>query len=352
MSIKETEYKNFGKCVELTNGGLKALVTVDIGPRIIYYGTEDGRNVFFEDVSREVKRNGGYFEQNFKKGETWYLYGGHRMWKAPEDDATYIPDNYPVEYEIKKNLNADGETTATLSCEGELSKTDADGETAVFIQNIQKNTGLRFRLEVAADKKGGLKVRHILENVGPNTVNAAIWGISVLKGGGFLAVSTNTADTGFLPNNNFSFWPYDDMNDERLSFVGGYLVLKHDTNAKKPFKIGLNCRKRNLIRPNDFKNSENSITFNPNCEKQAAVYSNNGLVFVKKFDWQNGAAYPDGNCNFESYTSDLVTELEALSPVFSVEPNRRVEHTEEFSIFERSLTADKESLDAFFENLF
>jgi hypothetical protein len=306
MSIKETDYKNFGKCVELSGGGVKALVTVGIGPRVIYYGTDDGRNVFFEDISREVRRSGAYFDENFKDGETWYLYGGHRVWKSPEDDATYIPDNYPVEYEIKQNH-------------------DRTDETIVFTQNIQKNTGLRFRLEVSMDQKGGLKIRHIMENLGEKAVAASIWGISVLKGGGFLAVPLNTDDTGFLPNNNFSFWPYDDMRDERLSFVRDYLVLKHDANAERPFKIGLNCR------------------------KQAALYHNDGLVFVKKFDWQDGA-YPDGNCNFESYTSGLITELETLSPIFSIEPNQSAEHTEEFSVFERDLKPDEKSLDEFFKS--
>ena len=37
-------YKNFGKCMEISNGTVKALVTVDIGPRVIYYGVK-GMNI-------------------------------------------------------------------------------------------------------------------------------------------------------------------------------------------------------------------------------------------------------------------------------------------------------------------
>jgi hypothetical protein len=432
MSISETQYKNFGKCVELRGGGLKALITVGIGPRIIYYGTDDGRNVFFEDVSREVKRDGAYFDKNFESGETWYLYGGHRMWKSPEDDATYVPDNYAVEYEIQRNTNQNekddatyvpdnyaveyeiktaapplhhshggeyavnssspaasasniDEATKTTAYEttadkptasaSDIDKTtkttayetvadkstayksnidkptacasniDKPTETVVFIQPVQENTGLRFRLEVSMDKKGALKVRHVMKNIGANAVTAAIWGISVLKGGGFLAVPLNTSDTGFLPNNNFSFWPYDDMNDKRLSFVGGYLVLKHAAAAEKPFKIALNCKKQAV----GVKNAEKSFNSVSNCEKQTAAYFNDGLIFVKSFNWQNGAVYPDGNCNFETYTSALFTELEALSPIFSVAPNQSVEHNEEFFIFKQDLTPDEKSLNDFFK---
>ncbi|MDR2090329.1 MAG: hypothetical protein LBP62_01545 [Clostridiales bacterium] len=311
IAVKETVYKNFGKCVEMSNGALKTLITVDIGPRIIYYGTADGRNVFFEDLSREVKRNGAYFDKNFKKGETWYLYGGHRMWKSPEDDATYIPDNYPVEYEIKE-------------CREQNSR---DKKTALFTQKIQENTGLRFRSEVTMFQNGALKVRHIMENTGENTVRAAIWGISVMKGGGFAAVPLNEPNTGFLPSNNFSFWPYDDHADKRMSFIPGYLILSHDENIEKPFKIGLMCKKK------------------------IAAYSNDGLTFVKKFGRQNGAEYPDGNCNFESYISGLIAEFEALSPIFSIEAGQSAEHTEEFFIFEKELPPDKESLDRFFGEL-
>ena len=40
-------YKNFGKCMEISNGTVKALVTVDIGPRVIYYGVK-GMNIMHE----------------------------------------------------------------------------------------------------------------------------------------------------------------------------------------------------------------------------------------------------------------------------------------------------------------
>ncbi|MDR2047331.1 MAG: hypothetical protein LBP79_05495 [Clostridiales bacterium] len=307
IKMNETRYKNFGKCIELTNGGIRALITVDVGPRIICYGTADGRNnIMFEDADRRVKKNCAYLDENFKKGETWFLYGGHRMWKAPEDEATYIPDNYPVEY------------TADYC---------ADGAEVSFSQPFQKNTGLKFDMKVRMYGNGGLRVRHIMKNLGEKTVNAAVWGISVLKAGGVGIFPLNTGDAGYLPNNFLSLWSYDRVNDERLSFADGYMLLKQNPNAVNPFKIGFLCK------------------------RGAAAYAADDLVFVKKFAYEDGAVYPDNNCNFESYTSDLIFEAEGLSPLRAVEPRQSAEHIEEFFLFERALKTDKESLNGFFSEL-
>ena len=76
------------------------MITIDIGPRIIYYGT-DNFNFFNEDIDRNISKSGEYFDKEYKVGETWYLYGGHRVWKSPENLDTYTPDNYPIDYEMQ-----------------------------------------------------------------------------------------------------------------------------------------------------------------------------------------------------------------------------------------------------------
>ena len=35
-------YKDYGRCVEITNGVISALVTTEIGPRIISFGLSGG----------------------------------------------------------------------------------------------------------------------------------------------------------------------------------------------------------------------------------------------------------------------------------------------------------------------
>ncbi|MDR3293605.1 MAG: hypothetical protein LBT20_05835 [Clostridiales bacterium] len=283
--ITQTTYKNFGNCVEFNNGKIKALVTTDIGPRIIFYGTAGGKNIFFEDTERAVSNGGGYFDKTFRTGERWNIYGGHRLWKSPEEDATYVPDNYPVEYSVEKNF-------------------------AEFLQPIQPNTRLRFGMRVEMSESGGLTVTHTVTNFGSYTVNLSVWAITVLKAGGKATFPLNTNDTGFLPNNFISYWPYNDLNDSRLlrDEAKKALVLSQDPNAARAFKIGL------LLK------------------KGEASYTADGMTFAKKFGYRNGAVYPDNGCNFEAYTSNLILEMEGLSPVYAVEPNTSVTHVEKFEL--------------------
>ena len=54
MSVKckvIENYEVYGKCVEISNGTVKAIVTADVGPRILFYGFCDGENVLQQDHS-------------------------------------------------------------------------------------------------------------------------------------------------------------------------------------------------------------------------------------------------------------------------------------------------------------
>ena len=53
MQGRYREYKNFGRVYEMTEGEMVVMVTVDIGPRIIYFGTKD-YNLMYEDIQREI----------------------------------------------------------------------------------------------------------------------------------------------------------------------------------------------------------------------------------------------------------------------------------------------------------
>ena len=37
--IKELEFENYGNCLSVSNGMIEAVVTIDVGPRIIYFGS-------------------------------------------------------------------------------------------------------------------------------------------------------------------------------------------------------------------------------------------------------------------------------------------------------------------------
>ena len=95
---KEIQYENYGRCLEIKNNKVRLVVTLDFGPRIIRYSFIDGENILFEDRERVFKELNPQMEEVYGKGKPWIIYGGHRLWKSPENmPETYYPDNNPVD---------------------------------------------------------------------------------------------------------------------------------------------------------------------------------------------------------------------------------------------------------------
>ena len=53
----------------------------------------------------------------------------------------------------------------------------------------------------------------------------------------------------------------------------------------------------------------------------------------KRFAWEEGATYPDGGCNFETFSNEEFLEIESLGAMVSLEPDVSVTHEEEWSLF-------------------
>ena len=55
VSIREeASYKNYGKCLSISNGLIEMLITVDVGPRIIRCSHMGKENLMFEDIGRTL----------------------------------------------------------------------------------------------------------------------------------------------------------------------------------------------------------------------------------------------------------------------------------------------------------
>ncbi|MDR3216541.1 MAG: hypothetical protein LBT55_03890 [Clostridiaceae bacterium] len=261
-ALKVEYYKNFGRCVSLEGGGVHALITVDLGPRIIYFG-DKRQNFLYEDTERKIVKNGDFFDKTYKSGEEWRLYGGHRIWKSPEDLYTYTPDNYPLRFEL------------------------ADG-TAIFYPKATIN-GLKFTLKTEF-LDDVFHITNSVENVGAEDAKIGLWALTVLAKGGELSVPLNTKDTGFLPNRNLVFWPYSDFTDPRFKLHKNSFTLKQ-TEREGAFKVG--CR----------------------LDKSVVRYTLNGKTLELRADIEKirSAPYPDMCCNFEAYTNEHIIESEWLT---------------------------------------
>lgn len=255
----------------------EVIVTLDVGPRVISYRTRDGENVFKT-----------FADQLGGSGETeWKARGGHRFWLAPEDPVlSYIPDNSRVEY-------------------------NAIGAGAVeFVTAATDQLPVQKTLRVTLDSdSSSVTVEHRAENCGNGPRSLATWGLSVMNPGGIEIIPLpppGEHPRDLLPNRALILWPYTDMSDPRWRWGRRFITLRQADTA--PTKIGLAHR------------------------ENWAAYHNNGTLFVKTFAFDEAADYPDGGCNFETFTNGEMLEVEALGPLVSLEPGESTGHTERWHL--------------------
>lgn len=282
--LKEISYKNYGKCLSISNGEAELIITLDVGPRIICYRLTSGDNVFFEDIERSVCNKGDALQKVFGPGAAWYIYGGHRLWSSPEYETTYVPDNGPVKYEATENG-------------------------VRFSAGVQSVLKLCFEMEVCLDDTGsGVRVVHRIRSESEKPVELAPWALTVLAPGGVEIIPMNTEDTGYLHNRIIAVWPYTRLNDPRLCMMEKYITLKSVKGAPNKFKLGFDLH------------------------KGCVAYLNNGTLFVKRFAHKVGAKYPDSGCSFETYTDGLFLECETLGPLTELKKGQAAEHEEHWSL--------------------
>lgn len=275
--VKMTKSSCFlGETLKLSGGFLTLEVTLDVGPRIISLQKEGGENIFFHDVDDAVNKD---VSSVYGAGKAWHIYGGHRIWLSPEDLTTYYPDNGKVAYRVTES----GSVVFTPQ--------------KWAVQNVQT------ALEITFIGEKEVAVTMHATNTG-NGRKLCIWGLTVCKPDATSCIPLSTEDTGFLANRNVVLWPYTKLTDERLRFADDKIVLNSSSKATSPIKVGI------------YK------------EDARIVYQRGNTRFTKRFYGKGGAEYPDYHCNLEAYTSDLIHEVESLSPMTYVENGETLTHTE------------------------
>ena len=99
--VKEIQYENYGRCVQISNGLIDLVVTIEVGPRIVRFGFVNEENVLYNDLERKLVNHNPSIAERYGKNAAFYCYGGHRVWISPERmPESYYPDNDPVVYGI------------------------------------------------------------------------------------------------------------------------------------------------------------------------------------------------------------------------------------------------------------
>lgn len=284
--IKYVNYEGYGKCVEISADGQKMLITCDIGPRIIYYSLNGGENIFYEDRDDLINKGGEFFDKHFKKGEMWHIYGGHRLWRSPEDLASYYPDNYPVDVELLNN--------------GAIFTSKTETET----------TGIQKIIKIVYEN-GEFIVEHKFVNKGNDTIECSLWALSVLDKGGVAYYPYTNEDTDLLPNRNLVMWAYTDIRDERIKIINEGVILRQDATAKSPLKLGF-----------------------LNQTGEHYYLRGGNLLSVSVDKAKKDGKYPDWSCSTETYTNGIMLELETISEITKLMPNDCAIHTEKWRLYD------------------
>ncbi|MCU0515217.1 MAG: DUF4380 domain-containing protein [Anaerolineae bacterium] len=279
ISYESIAYGGWPHCARLSNGRVDLVITADVGPRIIRFGFVGAENPFFEHPDH-LGQTGG---------SDWRLYGGHRLWHAPEEKPrTYYPDNAPV----------------SLAQAGDSLVVTAPTETTT---GIQKTLHITLAQEAAQ-----AHIVHRLTNRHVWPVTLAPWALTVMAAGGVavLPVPPRGSHTEhLLPTHSLTLWAYTDMTDPRWTWGREYILLRQDTSAG-PQKVGMYASAGWL------------------------AYARAGTLFVKRYTPpQPGAVYPDMNCTVETFTNQLMLEVETTGPLVTLAPGQSVEHEETWHLF-------------------
>ncbi|HRI89355.1 MAG TPA: hypothetical protein PK869_13870, partial [Candidatus Hydrogenedentes bacterium] len=193
VTMEKKPYGGWPNCIVLSNGKVDVVVTTDVGPRIMRYGFVGGQN-FMNEYADLLGKTGG---------DEWRIYGGHRLWHAPEaQPRTYAPDNSPVKYEW-------------------------DGATLRLTQDTEKSTGIKKQMEITLDAESSkLTVLHRLTNENEWDVTLAPWALTVMakSGRAIFPQEPYISHTDYLlPARPIALWHYTDMKDPRWTWGTKYI---------------------------------------------------------------------------------------------------------------------------------
>ncbi len=285
VKAAEVEYQKWKRAFRICNDTVQLVVLTEVGPRILCFGFLGEENEFHEIP----EHSGKHGDQTFR------VYGGHRLWVAPEIERTYYPDNVPVSVHRRN---------------------DAFVFTAPP-ESRPPGTSMQKEIEIRLSESGAhVTVTHRIRNLGLESTEMAPWALSVMASGGTailpLPPRARMSPARLLPEGVFALWSYTDLADPRWKITTNYIQLRQAVNCTGEFK------------------EQMGGIFNPNGW---GAYFRRGHLFIKKTKVEKNAKYPDFGCNFELYTDPYSLELETLGPLRYMKPGDTAEHTEYWSLF-------------------
>jgi len=209
----------------------------------------------------------------------YYLYGGHRIWKAPEDSFYNCPeDNVSV---VKENNR-------------------------VTLRNNVDASGLQKEISFHLDKNRVLLTHQLIWH-GQEPIELAPWTITQVPLGGAAILPQSGIREGSAPTRSLAIFPYATIADPRLELHDD-LILVHGSGDPKAFKVG----------------SYNSFG--------SIAYMLEKALFIKRFPVHDFRMLPDMGSNVEVYVRDAYLELETLGKLTWLNPGESATFEETWEV--------------------
>ena len=209
----------------------------------------------------------------------YYLYGGHRIWKAPEDSFYNCPeDNVTVIEEANR----------------------------VTLQNNVDASGLQKEISFSLDKNRVLLTHRLIWH-GEDPIELAPWTITQVPLGGIAILPQPGIHEGSAPTRNLAMFPYASLADPRLELHDDVILVQGSADPDA-FKIG----------------SYNRFGW--------IAYMLEKALFIKRFPVHDFRMLPDMGSNTEVYVRDAYLELETLGKLTWLKPGEAVSFEESWEV--------------------
>ena len=273
LQIERTEFLGWRDAYRLRLGEVAMVIVTEVGPRILSLSVAGGPNLLF--VDRETVGQG-------QGDAAWHIYGGHRVWVAPETEDTYAPDNERCEVEVSE-----------------------EGLTA--IAPAAPRTGLQKRLTVTANE-GRLVVEQGVCNLGGALYPGAVWSLTCVEPNGVIA----------FPWGREGSWDL-----KKIVYWGRWMGHSTDV-ASRQWQPGADLFQ---VVPT----GEEGKVGTGSPEGWVALCREDA-TFVKSYRRVPGARYADEGCSLQVYTCDRFIEMETLGPLTIFYPGEEVVHREVWTV--------------------
>lgn len=195
IRLEKIPYSGWSNCFRYSNDLIELIVTTDIGSRIIHYGWCGHENQLF--IMPETACQSG--------GDQWHLYGGHRLWQAPERfPQSHFPDNHPIQLQEQ-------------------------AEFIRLVQPVEKANQIQKEMDIfLTETTDRVKIVHRLRNCSNHLMKLIPWGITALESGGvaILPFQLNPDNPKPSVGLTVNFWDYTHAGDNCIQWFENCLIVR------------------------------------------------------------------------------------------------------------------------------